>query len=121
MTHCGSEVKVGVNVEVGSGVSDGRRVGVSVGDAVKVTVVVSVGKGDEVVVQVGVIVGVRGTIRLSPPQPKSKRANPNQINELPRIVALRLRSSKNIRRSAQRELALITDDLNPRGCAGPRA
>ena|SRR6266536_6602989 len=83
MTHCGSEVRVGVKVDVGRGVSEGGAVGVSVGEGVSVSVAgcdsssTAVTSGDGVMVAVGVVVGIGGAIRLSPPQPRSKKVNPD--------------------------------------------
>ena len=73
MTDGGSRVRVGVSVKVGTGVSEGARVGVSVGERVKVADGVDDGK--RVDVPVGVIVGVGETIKLNPPHAMSKKAS----------------------------------------------
>ena len=71
-------VKVGVNVNVGDGVSDGWGINVSVGDGVgwKVSVTVRVGSG--LIVQVGSVTGVgTGWIMVPPPHPIEKIAIAN--------------------------------------------
>ena len=72
--HCGSGVKVGGTVDVGRGVSEGGTVGVSVGNTMGV-IVGWVADEDGLAVQVNSIVGVRGTIRVNPPQPSRSDAS----------------------------------------------
>lgn len=70
-----SIVDVGVDVNVGRGVSDGWGVNVSVGDMVGCTVSVTVGVGSGLIVQVGSIIGVdTGWINVNPPHPIDKSA-----------------------------------------------
>lgn len=85
MTHCGSEVNVGVRVRVGRGVSEGVAVGVSVGKMIGVTVAGSVGEGNRVAVEEGAIVGVEGITSWNAPHPISKRAKP-AIQKMVRLV-----------------------------------
>lgn len=74
--HWGS--RVGVDVNVGRGVSDGGVVGVSMGVRAAVTVAVSVGEGGGLAVSVGsgVLVGEDSTINVNPPHPINNRAAP---------------------------------------------
>lgn len=84
-------------MSVGSGVSEARTVGVSVGEGVQVTVADWVGEGSGSVVHVDSIEGTGSgaAISLSPPQPSSKRADPDsQMKYLPLIATLRLRSAQ---------------------------
>jgi hypothetical protein len=69
---------VGVNVIVGRGVSDGRVVGVSVGEGVGVRVAVSVGEGGGLAVCVGAIarVGEDLAMKVNPPHPINNRVAP---------------------------------------------
>ena len=72
--HCGS--RVGVDVNVGRGVSDGGVVGMSVG--VRVTVAVSVGEGSGLAVSVGSTarVGEDPARSVNPPHPSNNRVAP---------------------------------------------
>src|SRR6266498_498371 len=90
MDHRGSRVSVGVKVEVGEGVSEGRRVGVFVGKNIGVMVAGGVGEGSGPAVQVGSMIGADGDARLNPPHPISRRVNPDIqiINFL--VIASRL-------------------------------
>jgi len=74
--HCGS--RVGVDVNVGRGVSDGGVVGVSMGEGVTVTVAVSVGEGSGLAVSVGAIarVGEDPARSVKPPHPSNNRVVP---------------------------------------------
>jgi hypothetical protein len=83
MYHCGSRVRVGVKVAVGSGVSEGGIVDVLVGKDIGVIVAggcdssstaVTSGSGLDVQVGSNVGVGVVGTISLNPPHPIRKKA-----------------------------------------------
>jgi hypothetical protein len=75
--HCGSRVNVGVNVKVGRGVSEGRRVDVFVGKNIGVRVAGGVGKGSGLVVQVAAMIAVGEATRLNPPHPTSRSVNPD--------------------------------------------
>ena len=74
--HCGS--RVGVDVNVGRGVSDGGVVGMSVGVRVTVMVAVSVGEGSGLAVSVGAIasVGEDPARSVNPPHPSNNRVAP---------------------------------------------
>ncbi len=87
---------------MGRGVSEGGRVGVSVGEAVGATVTVSVGAGSGSAVQVGTAVGVEGMISVTPPQAMSRRLNPErQIKNFFAIASLSA-SVRLLRRGALR-------------------
>jgi len=75
--HCGSKVSVGAKVEVGEGVSEGRRVGVFVGKNIGVMVAGRVDEGNGSAVQVGSMIRVGGTAKLNPPQLMSRRTAPD--------------------------------------------
>jgi hypothetical protein len=63
-------------VEVGEGVSEGRRVGVFVGKNIGVMVAGGVGERSGPAVQVGSMIGVGGAAKLNPPQLMSRSVNP---------------------------------------------
>jgi hypothetical protein len=71
---------------VGAGVSDGARVGVSVGEGVKVAD--GVDEGKRVAVHVGVIAEVGETIRFNPPHAMSKRASADMQTKILLLIAL---------------------------------
>ena len=76
--HCGSRVGVGVDVNVGRGVSNGGVVGVSMGKRVGVIEAVSVGEGSGLAVSVGssARVGEDPARSVNPPHPSNNRVAP---------------------------------------------
>ena len=94
MIHCGSSVKVVVNVKVGSAVSVGRSVGVFVGNVIGVNVGYSVGTGGGLDVQAGVMAGEGELIRLNPPQLISQRVTADMQTKILLLIVSGIGSRK---------------------------